>query len=540
MPKKNKTTKPENFEQKNYMTIDPEDVKLAVEVPVKRKPTREQLETIETVGNKLDSVIKKPKRTRSVASSTVKKTRAPTKTRSTTKTATRSSGKTEKKLIGISSRTHTMDLDPNGYVLIITEKPQAAAKIAAALAEGSEKQISKNGVSHYEFKRNGKKIVVACAVGHLFTVSQTEKGTHYPIFEIDWYPNYEIKKKDFTRKYYQLIERLAKGASEVVVATDFDVEGEVIGYNIVRFIARQNDARRMKFSSLTAKELQDAYDNSNPTIEWGQAIAGETRHFVDWLYGINLSRALMNSIKSTGRFKIMSIGRVQGPALNMIVEKEKEILAFVPSPYWQVFATINDGKNTTELKYVKDLIKQSDLEKFEKLEGTKAIANTTKTKDSLMPPTPFDLTTLQTEAYKFHSITPSQALAIAQKLYLAGLISYPRTSSQKIPESMEPKKILKKLGSHYPETQFAKRDTPVEGKKTDPAHPAIIPTGQYQKLEDQEKKLYELIVKRFISLYCENAEIENKKVEINVDGLKFNEKGMEIAKQGNNILGKNA
>ena len=124
-------------------------------------------------------------------------------------------------------------------------------------------------------------------------------------------------------EYYTVLKSLAKGAGEVVVATDFDVEGEVIGYNVVRFIAGQDDAKRMKFSSLTAKEIQDSYDNRQPNIEWGQAIAGETRHFLDWLYGINLSRALMHSIRSIGKFKIMSIGRVQGPALNLIVQKEK-------------------------------------------------------------------------------------------------------------------------------------------------------------------------------------------------------------------------
>ncbi|MEK6860036.1 MAG: DNA topoisomerase, partial [Nanoarchaeota archaeon] len=244
------------------------------------------------------------------------------------------------------------------------------------------------------------------------------------------------------------------------------------------------------------------------------------------------SRALMNAIKSTGRFKIMSIGRVQGPALNLIVEKEKEILAFKPTPYWQVFITINNGKNKTELKHNKDIIKKSDLDKFNNLVDKKAIATTNKTKQIIPPPFPFDLTSLQTEAYKFYSITPSQTLAIAQKLYLAGLISYPRTSSQKIPDAMMPQKILKQLSNHFKETQYAVKTSPIEGKKSDPAHPAIIPTGNFQRLESQDEKIYELIVKRFISCFCDDAELENKKVELEINNLKFNEKGMEILKEG--------
>jgi len=348
-----------------------------------------------------------------------------------------------------------------------------------------------------------------------------------------WFPNFEVRKNDFTKKYYQTIQKLIKNASEIVVATDFDIEGEVIGYNIVRFIGNRSDAKRMKFSSLTASELQKSYDNPLSTIEWGQAIAGETRHYLDWLYGINLSRALMSSIKSTGKFRVMSIGRVQGPTLHLIVDKEKEIKKFKPTPYWQIFLTINDKKNKLEVKHNKDITKKEDSDKFKDLKNKTAEANTKKTDQTINPPSPFDLTNLQTEAYKFHSITPSNTLQTAQKLYLAGLISYPRTSSQKIPEEMKPKEILKKLSKHYPKlTKHATRDKPIEGNKSDPAHPAIIPTGNYQKLKDYDEKIYNLIMKRFISCFCDDAKLKNKKVEVIINSLKFSARGLEILNPG--------
>jgi len=502
MPPRKKPT-PLAVETKEFRAFNPEDVKQSIEIPVKPKPKKQDLETIEKKG-------KTPK----------------TKTKKSTSKKTKKQSK--------QAKPETIKLNPKGYSLIITEKPQAAGKIAAALSNGKDNKISRpGGVSYYELERNNKDIIVACAVGHLFTVSQTKKGTGYPIFDIDWFPNFEVKKKDFTKKYYTVIKSLIKGASEIIVATDFDIEGEVIGYNIIRFIAGQKDAKRMKFSSLTAPEIQNAYDNANPTIEWGQAIAGETRHFLDWLYGINLSRALMNSIKTTGKFRIMSIGRVQGPALHLIVDKEKQIQAFKPTPYWQIFITINDGENKLELKHNKDITKKQELDKFKELENKKAQALTKKTKQILQPPAPFDLTTLQTEAYKFHSITPSRTLQIAQKLYLAGLISYPRTSSQKIPDEMKPLEILKKLSKSFSDlTKHSTKQKPIQGKKSDPAHPAIIPTGNFQKLEEQDKKIYELILKRFISCFCDNAELENKKVEVIINNLKFSAKGMEILKHG--------
>ncbi|MEK6844822.1 MAG: DNA topoisomerase, partial [Nanoarchaeota archaeon] len=266
-------------------------------------------------------------------------------------------------------------------------------------------------------------------------------------------------------------------------------------------------------------------------INWGQAIAGETRHYLDWFYGINLSRALMDAIKTTGKFRIMSIGRVQGPALNMIVEKEKEIQAFKPETYWQVFITIDDRIKGLELKHNKDIFDKKELEKFNNLEGKKAKAETKKTEQKLPPPFPFNLTNLQTEAYKFYGITPSRTLQIAQSLYLAGLISYPRTSSQKLPASVGYDKILNQLSEEFKAKKLITRKTPVEGEKSDPAHPSIYPTGNKQVLSGEEKKIYELIVKRFLSLFCDDAIIDNKNVTAEIGGLKFSARGHVIRKK---------
>ncbi len=419
-------------------------------------------------------------------------------------------------------------LKKEGYELIVTEKPQAAFKIASALGKAVKKDVK--GVPYYELTREktGKKIVVACAVGHLFTLKQNnqEKGSsqNFPVFDVKWVPNYLALKKDFTKRYYDVLARLVKDAGSITVATDYDVEGEVIGLNIIRFICNQKDASRMKFSTLTDKELNDAYESKTGSLNWGQAIAGETRHYLDWFYGINLSRALMNAIKSAGSFRIMSIGRVQGPSLNLIVKKEKEILAFKPKTYWQVFITLKKPK--IELKYIKDIFKKEELKNFDNLAGKKAEVSTEKTQQTIPPNPPFNLTALQTEAYAFHGINPSNTLRVAQSLYLAGLISYPRTSSQKLPASIAYDSILKKLAERYDAESLIKRKNPVEGKKTDPAHPSIYPTGNFQDLEGDELKVYNLIAKRFISLFCEDAVIDNKTVraEINIEDKNAGEK----------------
>lgn len=490
-PKKEKKTKEEKTAE-NFFPVEENDLKYTVKKPYK-KADRKSLEKVlvkKTAG-------KKKKRT----------ARAKT----------------------VEFTPQKMSLKKNGYELIITEKPQAASKISAALGRPSTKRDG-SGVSYYEVDRDGREIVVACAVGHLLSLSQNAPWTEVPMFDISWKPNYLVRKGDFTKKYFDTISRLAKNAGSITIATDYDVEGEVIGLNVMRYVCGQDDASRMKFSTLTAKELNRAYEEKSGSINWGQAIAGETRHYLDWFYGINLSMALMNAIKSAGSFKIMSVGRVQGPALRLIVEKERGIRAFKPKDYWQVFVTVKNS-HELELTHNKDVFKEEELEKFEKLVGRKVVAETQK-KEQIVPPLPpFDLTTLQMEMYKFYGLSPSRTLKAAQSLYLAGLISYPRTSSQKLPASVNYVEILKKLAEKYEVGSLIKRKWPVEGKKSDPAHPSIYPTGNVRILSGEEEKVYNLIARRFLSLFCEDAVIDVKKISVREDGLLFSARGMSVRKK---------
>ena len=309
MPPKKKVEDPvEEYGEKeikdNLIPLDEKDIAHAVDVPV--KDTLEKTEIIEKVGR------------------VTKKTRKKSFKKRTTKTKKISS----KNWVERFKIPGNKKLKIKGPILIITEKPQSSSKIAVALAEGKVEKRSLGGVNYYELMRDGKSIVVACAVGHLFTLAQVKPRNPWPTFDIKWAPNYLVRKNDFTKKYYEVIAKLSKQASEIVVATDYDIEGEVIGMNIIRYICNQEDAERMKFSTLTAKEIQDAFDNRSETLDWKQGIAGETRHYLDWIYGINLSRALMDAIKTTGKFRLMSIGRVQGPSLHIVVNKEKEIGRF--------------------------------------------------------------------------------------------------------------------------------------------------------------------------------------------------------------------
>jgi DNA topoisomerase I len=474
--------------------IPPSESKLTVEKPVKPKPKTSELTKIEKPGKNIKDI------------------QLPNQKKKRSKRKSTSSAKIS---------------DPKkDSILIITEKPQSANKIATAL--GNSRKHSENNVPYYELTKNNKKIIIASAVGHLYNLTYAKGQTGFPIFNLEWVPSYSQNKSAlFTKNYYMLLKKLSKRANEFIVATDYDIEGEVIGWNVLRFIGNQKDAKRMKYSTLTKPELIKSYENPMSSLDWGQAYAGETRHKIDWLYGINLSRALMSAIKKTGSFKVLSIGRVQGPALKIIVDRDREISSFISKPYWQALAT----SNNLELKHPKDMFDKKELEPFRDI--TSGIAETNEKIEILPPLHPFDLTTLQREAHRYLRINPSNTLRLAQSLYLDGIISYPRTSSQKIPKEINPKEILKKLAKKFPkEISQATRQYPVEGKKSDPAHPSIYPTGEFKFLKDDEEKLYNLIVKRFISCFYPDAKTANKKITITSetpDGpKKFTTSGLTI------------
>ncbi len=427
--------------------------------------------------------------------------------------------------------------------LIITEKPKSAQRIAEALADGKPLKKGEKGVYYYEITRGKKDIIVACAVGHLFGVSEKlKKGLKYPVFDVEWQPLYEINKDAaFSKKYFDVLKKLSKQADTFTVACDYDIEGSVIGMNIIRFICKQKDARRMKFSTLTKPDLVNAYENASKSLDWEQAIAGETRHNLDFFYGINLSRALIASIKKAGMFKILSIGRVQGPALKIIVEKEREISAFKPKPFWQIEADggVKKGKITALHKEDKFWDKKKADSAYKKARGKDGKVTGTKRQEFEQPaPVPFDLTTLQTEAYRCFGINPKVTLSIAQDLYTSGLISYPRTSSQQLPESIGYDKILKHLQKSKDYESLCsellkKALKPNNGKKTDLAHPAIYPTGIMSRgLESFKQKIYDIIARRFLATFAEPAVRETATIEIDINGEPFMASGTRTKKEG--------
>ena len=427
------------------------------------------------------------------------------------------------------------------HEVIICEKPTSAEKIAKALSPSAKKKTYNKKVKYWELKKDSKDITVVSAVGHLYSLTpDNPKDKVY--FDLHWAPAYEVNKKGsgFTKDYVRAIKKLAKNADSYIHACDYDVEGTLIGYNALKYACGQNNLSkisRMKFSTLTKKDLLDAYDN-RIDLDMNQVDTGIARHVLDYYFGVNISKALMKSVSNAKhRFLKLSAGRVQTPTLSILVERENEIKDFVPEPYWMIKALI-EGKIEVDHVDGKIFDKARAEEIMSKCKGKDACVDKISLSNSTTkPPVPFNLGGLQSEAYSVFGFSPKKTQVIAQNLYTAGYTSYPRTSSQKLPESLDFKNIFSQLSNdgefkkHI--DQLPSKLKPNNGKKDDAAHPAIHPTGILpQGLSKDDKKIYQLIVYRFISVFFEAAKFETMSTTLDIEGEKFRFRRRRVTHKG--------
>lgn len=440
------------------------------------------------------------------------------------------------------------------YTLVICEKPDAARRIAKAL--GTSSFDERRGLPASVFSivdRHNQHFVICSAVGHLYRlVDVSSNRSTYPVFDIKWTPISKTKNGSGSKsvQIIKSISLLSKRATKFVHACDYDLEGEVIGYNILQYACnnKYENSLRAKFSTITDEEIKNSFDNLlKPSASLAEA--GRSRHMIDFIYGVNLSRALTQSFKVSNngkRYRNLSIGRVQGPTLAFVVDREIEIRAHVPEPFWTICGKFEKDGQIIDAHYYQQKISTlfqatSILNACKNQDGK--VAKIEKQRVTLKAPTPFDLGDLQKEAYRVFRLSPSYTLTIAEKLYIYALISYPRTSSQKLPTSINYKKIISgilKIGDgNYASliTALLAKDhlSPNEGSKTDPAHPSIYPTGERPKgkLEVVELKLFDLIIRRFLATFGHPAMSQNTTVSILVkDEHIFKAEGKKILYEG--------
>lgn len=443
-------------------------------------------------------------------------------------------------------------LDDKGYQLVICEKPLVARRISQVL--GSKNIIEKKhslGIVVFEITSDkNQRFIVCSALGHMYNLIPVEKNRKkYPIYETVWSPRSSNIANGSKRilETLKVISRISEDASGFIHACDYDLEGELIGYNILEYACKHKyeQSQRAKFSSLTDSEINQSFNNLQKT-DIRTAKAGMARHLVDFVFGINLSRALVNCLSvanQSNKYHNISIGRVQGPTLGLVVDREIKIRKHIPNPVWHVTGKFQKDKFSFRANLNTTIHRFSKMQKI--LTICKNQKGTIKTiicqNKKVNPPTPFNLSDLQKEAFRIFKLSPAVTLSVAESLYLAALISYPRTSSKKLPTSINYEKILNLLSKNYPGVDektiqvlsTQKHLVPNQGIEEDKAHPAIYPTGvTHKKLSLLQNKILDLIIKRFLATFGDSVVTNFSEVAISVNGYYFIAKGNTILNYG--------
>jgi len=432
--------------------------------------------------------------------------------------------------------------------LIISEKNIAARKLAEILATGKPSADKVYSTPVYRFRRDGEDWVSIGLKGHIVGVDFPEEYSKWRLEDLTGMVHAELIKEPAEKGIIQSLRNLAKKATRVIVATDYDREGELIGADAANVVLSVNSAlpvTRVRYSAFTREEIERAFAQNGP-IDQALADAGASRRDIDLIWGAVLTRYLtITSNKAAKRAwgDVLSAGRVQTPTLKLIVDREREREAFTPEDYWVVKGGFEaEGTAFTGLHETAKFFSADDAQRvLDAVSGhtfAEALSVATKRR-TINPPAPFNTTSLLMAAAA-EGLSPARTMRIAESLYMDGLISYPRVDNTVYPKSLDLAallKILKKVGAYqeYVSYLLAKPDlTPTRGQKEATDHPPIHPTGvaDPDKMKPENYKIYNLVARRFMATLSDPAVLEGAKAILQVADEKFVARGDVIVTPG--------
>ena len=375
----------------------------------------------------------------------------------------------------------------------------------------------------------------------------TEDGVELKSWKMDALPYLvyaPINKLPKEKEIIRSLKNLAKKADSVIIATDFDREGELIGSDALSCIQEVNPTApvsRARYSAFTKEEITHAFDNL-VELDVNLASAGASRQDIDLIWGAVLTRYL-TLVKFAGYGNVRSSGRVQTPTLALVVARERERLAFVPEDYWVIRGAFGADPDSFEAPHATARFKaEAEAQAvMAHVEGaTRAtVASVEKKKRTVQPPAPFNTTSLMAAA-SAEGLSPARTMRIAESLYMDGYISYPRVDNTVYPSSLDLADTVKAISGNPAYAPYCKellakgKLTATRGKKETTDHPPIYPTAKAtpDDLAPADYKLYNLIARRFLATLSEAAVIEGTKVTLDVNAEPFVAKGDVLVKPG--------
>lgn len=421
----------------------------------------------------------------------------------------------------------------------VAEKPSVAKEIADIVG-------AKSRHDGY-FEGNGYQ--VTWTYGHLCTLKEpheyTDQWKQWTLRSLPMIPaRFGIKliPDRGIEKQFGIIESLMSKAEVVINCGDAGQEGELIQRWVMQKAACKCPVYRLWISSLTEESIREGFQNLKPQAEFDSLYyAGLSRAIGDWLLGMNATR--LYTLKYGQNRQVLSIGRVQTPTLALIVNRQLEIEHFVPQPYWELKTVYRDTTfSVTKGRFQSEEEGQDFLQKIEGFPFTVTDVTTKQGKEA--PPRLFDLTSLQVECNKKYSYSAENTLKIIQSLYEKKVTTYPRVDTTFLSDDIYPKVpgILAALVDYQPLTApFQTGKIPKSKKVFDNSkvtdHHAIIPTNvKAVNLTTEERKVYDLVARRFIAAFYPDCLIANTTVLGEVNQIEFKATGKQILSPGWRIV----
>ena len=423
-------------------------------------------------------------------------------------------------------------------IVCIAEKPSVAREIAKVLGANSQ----------HEGYLEGNGYQVTWTFGHLCTLKEpqdyTDQWRRWSLSALPMLPpRFGIKliENDGYKKQFAVIERLMQAADGIINCGDAGQEGELIQRWVMQKAKATCPVQRLWVSSLTEEAIREAFANLKPQDEYQSLYeAGLCRAIGDWLLGMNATR-LYTLRFAAAKGQVLSIGRVQTPTLAMIVKRHFEIKNFKPEKYW-ILSTVyhNVVFNSTKGKIAKPEEGQAAMEAIKGKDFT--VTDIQQKAGTEAPPRLFDLTSLQVECNKKYSFSADDTLKHIQSLYEKKLTTYPRVDTTYLSDDVYAKcpSILQGITPYAPLVQ------PLMGKKLKKSkkvfdsskvtdHHAIIPTGmnpQNVSLSLDEKRVYDLVTRRFIAVFYPDCKFSTTTVLGEVEQVEFKATGKQILDEG--------
>ena len=422
-------------------------------------------------------------------------------------------------------------------IVCICEKPSVAGEIAKVLGAKTKKD------GYYE----GNGYQVTWTFGHLCQLKQpdgySEKWKKWGMDVLPMIPpqyQVELINNPGIKRQFKVIKDLYKKADSIVNCGDAGQEGELIQRWVMQLAGVRCPVKRLWISSLTEEAIRQGFQNLRPQSEYDSLFeAGLARAEGDWLLGMNCTR--LYTIRYGGYRQVLSVGRVQTPTLAMIVARDKEIENFLPEPYWllttkyrDVVFTCVDGRFDSE--------RNGEARRCLAMSGPLVIQDVKQKKGSEQPPQLYDLTSLQVDCNRRFGFSADTTLKTVQSLYERKLTTYPRVDTRfltddiydKCPDIIEHLATFSECARPLVGRQLPKSKRVFDNSKVTDHH-AIIPTGDTRALSaisDYERKVYDLIVRRFCAVFFPDCQYAQTTVLSIAGGVSFKATGRTILAEG--------